>query len=203
MKITCNIIHDLMPSYIDKICSKDSCNLIEEHIKNCPNCKQKLKSLINPISFVEVIDKEKAQEPFKKIKRKNHLQIIVAIIITSILLVSTIMAIQNISVLYNFFYPQKRVLINNETEQKEWSQLSINGNPYLNFTSPFYKKEIINDANSSGTLKIRILNKQKNILIKETTIAPGQSLKLKNLKNFEDYIVETKNTKGIFFLLFH
>ena len=40
MKVTCNIIKDLMPSFVDEICSEDSKNLIYEHIQSCEQCKE-------------------------------------------------------------------------------------------------------------------------------------------------------------------
>ena len=42
MKITCDVIQDLMPSYIDGILSEDSQALVEEHMKNCQECRKML-----------------------------------------------------------------------------------------------------------------------------------------------------------------
>lgn len=39
-KIHCNIIKDLIPSYIDDLCSDESKELVEEHFKECNNCKK-------------------------------------------------------------------------------------------------------------------------------------------------------------------
>lgn len=36
MKITCNIIDDLLPLYVDDMVSEDSRKLVEEHLKECP-----------------------------------------------------------------------------------------------------------------------------------------------------------------------
>ena len=38
-RINCNIIKDLLPSYIDELCSTESKQLIEEHFKECESCK--------------------------------------------------------------------------------------------------------------------------------------------------------------------
>ena len=37
--ITCDIIEDLLPLYHDNVCSNDSKIIVEEHLKNCPQCK--------------------------------------------------------------------------------------------------------------------------------------------------------------------
>ena len=42
MKISCNIIRDLFPLYHDDVCSEESRELIEEHIKTCDECKSEL-----------------------------------------------------------------------------------------------------------------------------------------------------------------
>lgn len=39
-KMNCNIIQDLMPSYMDDICSKESRELIDEHFTECEDCKK-------------------------------------------------------------------------------------------------------------------------------------------------------------------
>ena len=41
MKITCNIIEDLMQQYVDGVLSDDSRQLVEEHLDGCEECRQK------------------------------------------------------------------------------------------------------------------------------------------------------------------
>ena len=40
MKITCNIIEDLLPLYVDDMVSEDSRQLVEEHLKECLACQK-------------------------------------------------------------------------------------------------------------------------------------------------------------------
>ena len=78
MKVTCNIIKDLMPSFVDEICSEDSKNLIYEHIQSCEQCKEFLESMKKPLQSVELSvekDKLKAQKPFKKINKMHRIRI--------------------------------------------------------------------------------------------------------------------------------
>ena len=44
MKITCDVIQDLMPSYIDGILSEDSRALVEEHMGTCQECRKMLEN---------------------------------------------------------------------------------------------------------------------------------------------------------------
>lgn len=45
MKISCEIIKDLLPLYYDGICSSESRELVEEHLARCNGCKDELSSV--------------------------------------------------------------------------------------------------------------------------------------------------------------
>lgn len=45
MKISCDIIKDLLPLYVDGACSDESVNLVEEHLKECSDCTNELSRL--------------------------------------------------------------------------------------------------------------------------------------------------------------
>lgn len=42
MKISCYVIEDLLPLYYDGVCSEESNILVEEHLKECKNCRNLL-----------------------------------------------------------------------------------------------------------------------------------------------------------------
>ncbi len=45
MRLSCEVIRDLLPLYYDKVCSKESSTLIEEHLAECPQCMDELQKL--------------------------------------------------------------------------------------------------------------------------------------------------------------
>ncbi len=45
MKISCEIIKDLLPLYHDGVCSEDSKKAVEEHLLQCENCQAELSSM--------------------------------------------------------------------------------------------------------------------------------------------------------------
>ena len=47
MKMKCSVIQDLMPSYVDEICSQDSRDMVQEHVAECEQCKAKLEKIKN------------------------------------------------------------------------------------------------------------------------------------------------------------
>lgn len=50
-KINCNIIKDLLPSYMDEICSEESRKLVEEHLKECNACR----NLVEMMTTTELV----------------------------------------------------------------------------------------------------------------------------------------------------
>ena len=45
MKISCDVIRDLLPLYVDEVLSNDSKTLVDEHIEQCESCRDELKKL--------------------------------------------------------------------------------------------------------------------------------------------------------------
>lgn len=52
MRIACNVIHDLLPLYVEKITSEESNTLIEEHIETCEKCRKEVEKLNSTDSIV-------------------------------------------------------------------------------------------------------------------------------------------------------
>lgn len=68
MKITCNVIKDLLPLYVDYMLSDDSRTIVEEHINYCQECRNYLNEMR---SFIE-IPADTNTSPLKKIKSALH-----------------------------------------------------------------------------------------------------------------------------------
>ena len=45
MNTSCKIIEDLLPLYVDEVCSKESRQLVDGHVAECPKCMKKLKMM--------------------------------------------------------------------------------------------------------------------------------------------------------------
>lgn len=74
MKLSCDVIQDLLPLYVDKACSGDSAGLVEEHMEECEVCKKvydamsaegKTEELVKSEAF-----REKQATSVKKVKKK-------------------------------------------------------------------------------------------------------------------------------------
>lgn len=62
--------------------------------------------------------------------------------------------------------------------------------PYLVFDDPFYKKKVVNSGNSSGTVEMRILDVDGNIVMEPFVIESGKVVSLEKLEDNTPYIVE-------------
>ena len=58
--MNCNIVKDLIPLYIDGCCSEESGRIIEEHIKECDNCKKLIDDMKAPDDIVFVLEQPKS-----------------------------------------------------------------------------------------------------------------------------------------------
>lgn len=205
MKVTCNTIRDLMPSYVDDICSEDSKNLINTHTQTCNQCRELLESMKQPLQSSELNvenDKLKAQKPFKKINKVHRIRIIiVAIAVMAMTMIGMMVAI-DVGSINDFFFPHQISVINEQDGIGEWEAISIEGNQYLNYDSIFYNKTVTNNANSTDCVKMRILDEEGNIVLDDLMIEPGATIHLNKLKNNKYYTVQIWIDKGWYMLYF-
>lgn len=80
----CDIIRDLLPSYIDGLVSETSNAAIEEHLKECEECRKYLETMKKEMVSEQYVEKSKEKirediKPFTKIKEETRKKIIVAV----------------------------------------------------------------------------------------------------------------------------
>ena len=80
----CEIIKDLLPSYVDELTSEESNEEIEEHLKHCSECNDYLKGIKKEIE-VEKMEKDKNIEIFIKLRQKTVQIIICAVMILAVI----------------------------------------------------------------------------------------------------------------------
>lgn len=66
MIVTCEIVEDLLPLYIDSVCSEQSKRAVEEHLRECDKCRNLIESTqAVPIPYIEP-DRPAADKAVKK-----------------------------------------------------------------------------------------------------------------------------------------
>lgn len=73
MKYPCELIQDLIPLYIDGICSDESKKIVEEHLSLCKSCNEYYNSINNmkdiPIDSIKKEYDQKKAKSFQKLKK--------------------------------------------------------------------------------------------------------------------------------------
>lgn len=72
MNVTCEIVEDLLPLYVDNVCSEQSRRAVEEHLRECEKCRKLISSTqAVPVPYIEpdqpAVDKA-VKKSFKKIR---------------------------------------------------------------------------------------------------------------------------------------
>lgn len=84
--LECDVIQDLLPSYSDKISSKATNKLVQEHLKQCENCKIVLEKMNNDIDISYAGNQNEKIDYLKGYKRKRKSLIIFSIVVTMFIL---------------------------------------------------------------------------------------------------------------------
>lgn len=111
-KVTCEVIRDLLPLYVDQMLSEDSCALIEDHLENCEACRMYLEELKKESNSLECIKNRKnldteSKAALKGIRRSILKKRIMAVCVT-------IMGMLLVVRVGYYFYAEKQSYISYE-----------------------------------------------------------------------------------------
>lgn len=203
--MNCNIIKDLLPSYIDGICSEETVAAVEKHIEHCQGCKDTMQMMKQPTVQIVETNVEAAKEPFKRINKKRRFQVITAIVLSFMICIIGYQVVQNVGIVNQLFFPKVMAVAEISDDREEWQSISfssdlINHQDYVIYDSLFWKKEIINSANNESDVLLRVKDEKGNVIIEEFQISPGKSVKLDGLNRKEKYYFEIKASQGRFII---
>ena len=88
--LTCEVVQDLLPSYVDGLTSDVSNQAVEQHMKTCENCRKLYREMREPMNGDEVSEINNEQKAnfkvpseidyLKKIRKKNRMRILAAVL---------------------------------------------------------------------------------------------------------------------------
>lgn len=95
MKLSCKVIEDMLPMYYDGVCSAESATLVEEHIRECPQCSRVLADLHSEIEIPkkpvdDLMPLEGIQKQWKKSKW-TYMRKGICIALAALLLVAAVL----------------------------------------------------------------------------------------------------------------
>jgi flagellar basal body-associated protein FliL len=121
MRLSCDVIRDLLPLYAEKMVSDDTQTLVEEHLDACPCCKAELDKMVQP----QKLPPDTHIEPFRKAKKKlNTTKVYTAILSVLITLVITLTVVADLTAPQYLPYSKEIVTV---SEQED-------GTVYLSFS---------------------------------------------------------------------
>lgn len=91
-QVECDVIKDLLPSYIDKVSSDTTNNLVEQHLKKCKDCSTKLKEMNEEIDIKPLYNQEEQIDYLKGYRKNKIMTIIFVIILTIDIMVASVIA---------------------------------------------------------------------------------------------------------------
>ena len=74
----CDVIRDLLPLYEDNVVSEETAQMVREHLKDCPECREELRKMRTPISLPPDEDEEAVKrflEHRAEIRKKQNVKI--------------------------------------------------------------------------------------------------------------------------------
>lgn len=103
-KLNCNVIRDLIPAYVDDICSADTKGIVEEHLQECPGCR----NLVEMIRETELVSEEMETKEIHYMKKvKKHLTVKTMLCIGLLLVIAgvgVVLSVQNYGMVPLPFY---------------------------------------------------------------------------------------------------
>lgn len=103
MSVSCEIIKDLLPLYLDGVCSNDSRAAVEEHLASCDNCKAELQAMQTTIPIGNAGQNLKEAEAVKNLSRKWKKGMAKSLIKGILIAVAAIVALALIAYLFMDF----------------------------------------------------------------------------------------------------
>lgn len=99
MKYPCNVIRDLLPLYVDEVCSAESRKMIEEHLKECSECKAYMESMSDHASKekkliqIDPEDENRKASSLRNVKKEIRRRQFLTAVITVLVIVCVSFAV--------------------------------------------------------------------------------------------------------------
>ncbi len=82
----CNIVKDLLPLYVEELCSEDSKEYVEEHMKSCQECKESFEYLKYSEVCIKEVEKKEINA-FQKLERYISARIMISYVLFLVVVV--------------------------------------------------------------------------------------------------------------------
>ncbi len=157
--LTCELVQDLLPSYIDGLTSDITNGAVREHISHCDKCKATLENMSQPCNE-EKITNEKKEIDFLKKARKRNIRVIISSFISVVLVIA--IAFSSLPYLIKYDLGSSMVLCNLTVEGDTFNISATADHKYAKIT------DVIYTLGNSGILDISFKGREKTGLDNRT-----------------------------------
>lgn len=132
MKISCEIIKDLLPLYHDNVCSNESRTIVEKHLLQCDTCKKYLDSMNGdlPQTYAEKSAEKAKSDILKGIKKKLFRKNVMISAISVICAIAVLLG--GFSLIFHYQMPisYENGLVSVQMGNNGMPEVSFNGDDY-------------------------------------------------------------------------
>ena len=80
--LTCAVVRDLLPSYVEGLTSDETNTAVESHLSACPDCMARKNAMAAPAEPAETAEQSREVDYLKTVKRKSGRRVVLAIACT-------------------------------------------------------------------------------------------------------------------------
>ena len=80
--LTCAVVRDLLPSYVEGLTSEETNQAVESHLSGCPDCAARRDAMTAPAEPAETAEQSREVDYLKTVKRKSGRRVVLAIACT-------------------------------------------------------------------------------------------------------------------------
>ena len=77
--LTCAVVRDLLPSYVEGLTSDETNTAVERHLSACPDCMARKNAMAAPAEPAETAEQSREVDYLKTVKRKSGRRVVLAI----------------------------------------------------------------------------------------------------------------------------
>lgn len=188
----CYIVRDLLPLYMDGICSDESKQLVKKHLEQCEACKSNIENIDE---IVKRSNEEDAflYNPFNVLKRRLMIRNIILVMITIAIMILIHCFIENVASIHDFIYTNRTYVITIDDEEAgSWVTLGE-----IEIHELICKGVITNNANSTGVCNIKIVSDDE--MVQKIEAGESKTVKMRKGVNYDIKIMAKPGTYCIHF----
>ena len=80
--LTCAVVRDLLPSYVEGLTSEETNRAVESHLSACPDCMARKNAMAAPAEPAETAEQSREVDYLKTVRRKSGRRVVIAVACT-------------------------------------------------------------------------------------------------------------------------